>query len=371
MNPKTPLTLAIAALIGVNVLWGMSFPIMKALNEIIASIVHPGAMLSELPANYHVASASFMIAARFSLALLLLAVLMPRLIRDTNRAEWQVGLWLGTLFCCGLILQVIGLASIPASRSGFLTSLTTVYTPLISSLFLRRSPAINVWVGAGLAVAGVLILSNVISIAALDRSGNGVAKVALNWGDACTTLGTLFFSLQLLLVDWKGKQVEGKKHQLQSARFTPGMFLAAAIVAVVVFGLTQGLSGSIFEAAPQFSSHSWSSLLAARSFWWLLSMLAFFCSLLSFLGMNAFQPYVNPSQAAVIYSTEPLFASLWSMCLPGWIAALVTIDYVNEQLTLELIVGGVLVMIANVVALWPQAAKRTSETSETSELKKH
>jgi hypothetical protein len=56
----------------------------------------------------------------------------------------------------------------------------------------------------------------------------------------------------------------------------------------------------------------------------------------------------------VIYSTEPLFASLWAMVIPGWLATMIAMQYTNETITMELIVGGCFVFIANVVALWPQ-----------------
>jgi hypothetical protein len=42
------------------------------------------------------------------------------------------------------------------------------------------------------------------------------------------------------------------------------------------------------------------------------------------------------------------------MFLPGWFAGLSGIAYPNEKLTVELLIGGLLVLIANVVALWPQ-----------------
>jgi drug/metabolite transporter (DMT)-like permease len=103
----------------------------------------------------------------------------------------------------------------------------------------------------------------------------------------------------------------------------------------------------------------WTSLLVQPSFLGLVFFLALFCSLISFLGMNTYQPYITASQASVIYSTEPLFASLWAMILPGVIASFIPLIYQNESATWQLIVGGLFILAANVIALWPTKGDRT------------
>lgn len=339
--------MAVAALVAVNVLWGISFPTMKALNEVMSQLLSPGSQLSTWSLSHQVALSAWMIASRFLLAFLFLGLLFFPLIWSATRAEWLVGGCAGVLFCLGMILQVIGLASIPASRSGFLTSLTAVYTPLLSSLILRKTPTKNVWVGAGLAVTGVLLLSGLLPLFGLSQSSEDPQHIPINRGDLWTTMAALFFTTQIMVVDFFGKR-------LRSANFTPGMFLATSIVAAFVFLLT-GVStdGAGLEYSSQAGT-SWWSMYLNWPFWVLLLVLAFFCSLMSFLAMNQYQPYVNAPQAAVIYSSEPIFASLWAMILPAWLASLCGIAYPNEKLTVELLAGGLIVLIANVVALWPQ-----------------
>ncbi|HAC91615.1 MAG TPA: hypothetical protein DCF63_13450 [Planctomycetaceae bacterium] len=338
---------AIAALVVVNLLWGISFPTMKALNEVMAQVLSPGSQMSRWSLSHQVALSAWMIASRFLLAFLLLAIFLFPLVRSTSKNEWLVGGTIGILFCLGMILQVIGLGSIPASRSGFLTSLTAVYTPLLSSLIFRRTPTGKVWLGAGLAVTGVLVLSGLVPVFGLGQANPDVPRVPINRGDLWTTMAALFFTMQIMVVDYFGKR-------LRSAYFTPGMFLATVVVAATVFCLT-GVStdGSGLPYSPQVGT-SWWSMFTHWPFWILLFVLATFCSLISFLTMNRYQPSVSAPQAAVIYSSEPIFASLWAMFLPGWLAGLSGIAYSNEKLTVELLLGGLLVLIANVVALWPQ-----------------
>jgi drug/metabolite transporter (DMT)-like permease len=69
--------------------------------------------------------------------------------------------------------------------------------------------------------------------------------------------------------------------------------------------------------------------------------------------MNKFQPAITAAQAAVIYSLEPVFASTWALFLPGMLSLASGIEYLNEQVTWGLLSGGVLILLANVVALYP------------------
>lgn len=78
--------------------------------------------------------------------------------------------------------------------------------------------------------------------------------------------------------------------------------------------------------------------------------------MLAFGWMNKYQPAVSASQAAVIYSLEPVFASGWALFLPSVLAMLSGIAHQNEQITWGLLVGGLLILVANVVALYPSGS---------------
>ncbi|MCE3018468.1 MAG: DMT family transporter [Pirellula sp.] len=349
MNHSRSVRFAILALIGVNALWGLSFPVMKSLNEIMdRSLVSS----DSVSITYSVSSSAGMIAVRFSMAMLLITILLPKLVLGAKREEWVAGFWIGLLFCIGLVLQVIGLSTIPASRSGFLTSLTAVYTPLMYAVMTRRLPSLQLCIGILLALVGVATLSNALTWI-LPQSETTVTEttniVPLNWGDLWTTLGAIFFSIQVLLIDHFGSRY-------RSASFTPGMFATATLVAAAIFTgiqfFPQGNSSSI-------ELSKWTSLILQPAFLVLVFFLALFCSLVSFLGMNTYQPYITASQASVIYSTEPLFASLWAMILPGVIASFIPLIYQNESATWQLIVGGLFILAANVIALWPSKSERT------------
>ncbi|MFM8214771.1 MAG: EamA family transporter, partial [Pirellula sp.] len=153
-NRKSFPWIPVIALVIVNALWGFSFPVVKVLNEM--SDLHFGVPHEHQSTAFRVIVSAWMIATRFTLALALLGIFWNSLIRNATRQEWLAGFYIGLMFYCGLVLQVIGLATIPASRSGFLTSLTAVFTPLFGALIFRKYPTKWMVIGTGLAVLGVV-----------------------------------------------------------------------------------------------------------------------------------------------------------------------------------------------------------------------
>jgi drug/metabolite transporter (DMT)-like permease len=337
---------AILVLVVVNALWGLSFPILKSLNQ---QMEH-GFQLegSQVSNSLHVAFTAGMIGIRFAIAFLTLCLFCPRLVRGATRTEWRVGVLVGLFFYFGLVLQVMGLATIPASRSGFLTSLTAVFTPLFSAVLFRKIPSRNVAIGVVIALTGVSILTGLV---VCESQRFGIASDAVSrWtmGDTLTTLGSVMFTAQLMLVDYYGKRVN-------SAAITPGMFLVVTVVAGLTFLALHRVALLDLDRVGLDPFTVWRDLFFGPIFFGLLVFLALFCSVLAFLGMNKYQPNISAVQASLIYSSEPVFASFWALFLPGLLGAVASrFGYDNEILSLPLILGGALILFANVVALWPR-----------------
>ncbi len=338
--------IAVAALIGVNALWGLSFPIMKSLN--LQMERYFGLENDSVPSTLSVAFSSGMIGLRFLMSLVVLCLFCPNLVRGASRSEWRAGFLVGLLFYVGLVLQVMGLATIPASRSGFLTSLTAVFTPVLTAVFFRKSISSNVVLGVVIALLGVSILTGLI---VFDAGRIGFAPDAISkWtiGDSLTTLGAVLFTGQLLLVDYYGKK-------LNATAITPGMFLAVALAAMLTFGVLHSAALNSMPAHLAHAWQSWSILFLSPLFLGIILFLAVVCSVLAFLGMNTYQPRITAVQASIIYSSEPVFASFWALFLPGLLGTLENrIGYRNEIISAPLILGGVFVLIANIVSLWPR-----------------
>ena len=70
--------------------------------------------------------------------------------------------------------------------------------------------------------------------------------------------------------------------------------------------------------------------------------------------MNKYQPRVTAVQASIIYSSEPVFASFWALFLPELLGTLgPQIGYPNEVISVNILLGGAFVLLANIVSLWP------------------
>jgi drug/metabolite transporter (DMT)-like permease len=358
---------AILALVMVNLLWGISFPAMKATNMILegsAGTVGLGESAPEVekpsPGNSaanalatramaQVTAACFLIVVRFSIALVLLGVYFPRLFVGLTLDQWRMGAWTGLAFAAGFVLQIVGLNYVPASRSGFLTSLSVVFTPLAMLAIERSLPRWSVVVGAAAALFGTAVLTGVFEVGGpvgLRVVAGATGKIGL--GDWLTALAATVFTVQILLIDRYSRR-------MPAGKLTPGMFVATLAIGGIVF-----IGGHIIQP-PADRLATWADLLISWRFMLLVLLMSVFCTVLAFYWMNKYQGHVTPAQAALIYTLEPIFATLWAMLLPDYFSTLLGLDYPSERPGLELVAGGLFVVFGNALALWP--AKKANEAT--------
>ncbi|TWT97436.1 DMT family transporter [Neorhodopirellula pilleata] len=330
-------------MIAVNALWGLSFPIVKALNLQVAD--HFDAPENGNGFGMLAGTSAWVIGVRFLLAMVLLLFFCRPLVASVRWPHLLSGAAIGAMFFFGLLLQVAGLASIPASRSGFLTSLVVVWTPVMATLWQRRLPRRKTIIGAAVSILGVSVLTGMITV---EAGRIQVADDALSqWrlGDSLTSIAVFFFSIQIILVDSLGKRFE-------STAFTPSMFATTGLLAFTVFaGLHWIDLGPVSHSVG--GPEGWLPMTFQLRFILPIIVLSLFSTLIAFFWMNRYQPVLTAGQAAVVYTLEPLFASTWAMFLPAWLSMLGQIRYENEIVTWQLIVGGAILILANGVALWP------------------
>lgn len=350
-QPEPPIsrTRAVLALVMTNAMWGASFPLVKALNLKVDA--HFGVSELDASTQLQATQSAWMIAVRFSIAFGLFLIFLPKISQRANRQEHGAGALLGLFFFCGMLLQVVGLASIPASRSGFLTSLAVVITPVVSTLLGRALPRASVLAAVAFALVGVAVLTGMVTT---DGWSVVVAADALDrWtlGDTSTVMATFFFSAHILLLDRLGRRCN-------PIAMTPAMFATAAVAGWCCFFASRGF-------VPELSvidSPSWAPIAISTDFVILIGVLCVFPSLIAFALMNRYQTSLSAAQAAVIYTLEPLFASLFAMFLPGMITAMGVIVYANETFSTPHIAGGLLILVANVLALWPARRRKKLES---------
>ncbi|RXK54821.1 DMT family transporter [Oleiharenicola lentus] len=323
MNSSGPLhRRAILGLLIANLLWGLSFPLIKAMGQ---------EQLQLVPASSSWFITTLTVASRFVLATAVMLLLARAQLAELKAGELRQGVWLGLTLGAGLLLQVDGLQFTSASTSAFLTQFYAIMIPAVVALRARRSPPPVVWACAALVLAGVAILGR------FDWRA-----LHLGRGEMETLLSSVFFMVQIFV--------------LEDARYAGNRALAVTAVmfttvAVVFGGLALVTAPTPADCLRPWTSGSWLAFLG---------LLTLFCTLGSFTLMVRWQPHITATEAGLIYCIEPVFASVMALFLPALFSRWAGFDYANESLTWQLLAGGGLITLANVLLQLKPPARRTA-----------
>jgi drug/metabolite transporter (DMT)-like permease len=302
---------ALIGLVLATLFWGLSFPTVKGM-----VLTHE----QLLPGSSNWFVTVMILGPRFLLSAVLLFLWAPRTIFGLTRHELRQGALLALTNALGMLCQVDGLQFTSASVSAFLTQFTVIMIPVVVAVRSRRLPSLVIWVSALMVLAGVAILGR-FDFQAL-RFGRGELE---------TLLGSVFFMMLIFVLD---------DPRYAGNRVVP--------VSAVMFGL-EGLAFTGLSLA--IAPHPADYLVPWTSMPWLVStgLLTFFCTLGAFMLMNRWQRYVTATEAGLIYCLESVFAALLALCLPALLSRWFGFDYPNELVTWQLVVGGGLITLANVI----------------------
>lgn len=301
-------------------LWGLSFPLIKALHLEQAARL-PGAGTAFLSA--------WMQVARFGLGALILAPVLPRFGKIT-RDEWRQGAWLALWGGVGMALQADGMAYTDASTSAFLTQAYCVLLPLWACLKTRRAPAARIVVAVALVVTGGAILADVRP-----------EHLRLGRGELETLAAACVFTFQILTLE---RPVFAKNRGL------PVTFVMFAAIATLFTPIARALAptpGAMLAAGASLPAFV------------IIAALALFCSVGAYVIMNTYQPRVTSTEAGLIYTVEPVFTAVMALFLPARLGAFIGASYPNETVTRDLLIGGGLIVAANLLILLKPKPART------------
>ena len=245
-------------------------------------------------------------AARFALGVLFIGALWF-LYRDkraeqrragTFRSGFRAGIPVGLAMFVGVTLQQVALLYTTAGKTAFITTVYIVLVPLAAVLLGQRVRAVQ-WGGAVLAFAGVYFLS-------------AHGETTINTGDLLVLICSFFWMAQILLIDRYARAVDAiELCFMQMIICTIGSAVLAAIYESFAWGDIWGAAVPILYAG-LFSCG-----------------VAYTCQILG-------QAYVEPTQAAILMSTEAIFAAV-----AGWIILGETMSGV-QLLGCALLLGGAL-----------------------------
>lgn len=298
-----------------TVFWGLSFPLIKA------TALAESRLLPQAGGGFVVAG---LLAPRFLLALpLLFAWLLASRRADrplVRREELRQGLVVGLFAAAGMLLQNDGLRFTAASTSAFLTQLYAITIPLWIAVRSRRLPPMIVWACCIMVLAGVAILGRF-----------NWQELRFGRGELETLLCSMFFMGQILWLEYPS--------------FADNRALPMTVVMFVVEAV-------VFSVLGVLTAPGWTALFApwhSRGWVEFTVLLAGACTLVPYLLMNVWQPKISATEAGLIYCAEPVFGTLLSFFLPAWFSRVGGIAYADERAGFSLVVGGSLILAANLL----------------------
>jgi drug/metabolite transporter (DMT)-like permease len=246
--------------------------------------------------------------ARFLLGALVVA---PFMLAERRRArppegggvekpgDWARYLGIGLVLFLASVFQQQGIVETTVTNAGFLTAIYVPLVPVVAFLGFRRSVPPVLWPGALGCLAGAWLLTG----------GANAGLSALGSGDAWVLAGALFWALHVTLVG----QVVGRAGRPLTLAF--GQFVACGVL---------GLGGAALVETP-----TWAGIMGAAPEIVYAGVLSVG---VAFTLQVVAQRNMHPAGAAIILSTEMVFAALAGALLLG------------ERLTPDQMAGAALIL---------------------------
>ena len=236
---------------------------------------------------------------RFSLAFLLMLIIFYKNM-DFSKATLKAAVILGIFNFGGYGFQTVALYFSSSSIVAFLTGLFVIFTPLFSFLIFKKNIKKNALLGSIFAIIGLYLLT-------LSDSLN------IGKGELLAIICALFYALHVTFTD-----IFSKKYNIFS--LVTFQFLTVSILSLLFIP---------FENIHQIH-FSFQAIIAV----FITSVIA---TVFAFFIQTFAQQYTTPTKTAIIFALEPVTAAFLGV-LNG------------ETLTFKQILGGVLVILAMIIA---------------------
>lgn len=290
MTSVTARQWSILLLVLSNVIWGSTFPLIKT---------SLGAL-----------SPSVLVMARFVIAAIALLPLVAFRLRSAapttadqgtglTRQLMIDGIGVSVIMFGAFLTQAIGLETAPANRAAFITSLNVILVPIFATLLGRRI-SLRVAIAAVLALAGVGLMS----------WEGGSLSVGDLWVLGCAACWAVYILRMEQIV----------------RRYNPTVLTTVQLVAIALL--------SLLWAAPQMGTQA---VGLATSFAVVLYLGLFATAFTTWTQASA-QRHLSATEAAILYTLEPVFASLFAF----W--------WLGESWGLRGWLGGVGILVATVLS---------------------
>lgn len=245
----------------------------------------------------------YLMALRFAIGTLLIAVFFWKRLRTTTAKDIKAGAIIGFFMFSAFAAQTIGLQYTTASKQAFLTGTNVVMVPFLVWMVYRKKPDIYSFAATFVALAGIGLLTL-------------QGTMAMGLGDGLTLLCALLFAGHIVSIGHFAKDQD------------------PIVLAAIQMGFTTLFSFAFAAGAgepwpvPNMTISGWSGIV----------YMGVASSFIAFTIQNVAQRYTTSTHAALILCLESVFGTLLSVWLLG------------EALTVKMILGCVLILLAIVTA---------------------
>lgn len=263
------------ALLLISAIWGSTFVVMKK--------------------SFDTLNVNSFLSWRFILATLALIALRPQSLRSINKDFLIKGTVAGLFLGSGYIFQNVGLSHTSVSKTGFITGLYVVVTPVIAALVLKKTIGVLQWFSVLLATVGLLLLSF-----------NGLS---IGLGESLVFCSAILFGAHIVaLGEWSvGRDV-----------------YALTIIQLGTCAVLTSIAATFTGFQMPHTASNWIAIIYS----------AIFATALAFIFQTWAQSLMPATTVAVILTMEVVFAALFGIL------------FNSETLTLRIGMGGALVLIA-------------------------
>ena len=235
---------------------------------------------------------------RFLLATIALSVLYFRRLRHMTWRQIGAGCLIGIFLVSGYAFQTTGLRYTTSAKAGFITGLSVVIVPILSSTLLRRRPTKQ-------AVAGIMLSTVGLALLSLD------ADLRIGKGDLLVLCCALSFALHIV-------SVSAFAPNSDPMALTIAQVMTVAVISVIVASVLGEIN--LLTASPSPGT------------WYAAAFTGVLATALAFGIQNSSQRFTSPTHTALIFAAEPVFAGLFGVLLAG------------EQLSPKALVGCALIL---------------------------
>jgi len=248
-------------LIITTILWGTSFIITKTLTQSIPVFLYLGI--------------------RFFIAIIGFFPCFIR-IKKLNKKIVLLGSLTGLIYYLGIFFQTWGIQTSTAGKTAFITGLSTIIVPFITWIGFKKSLKKRIWMAVMISVTGMAFL--------LLEGASGIII-----GDLLVLLCAILYAFFVVLND---KYVR--------------------LLDVYLYSIVQLLVICLLSFVSSFLINETFDLISIDlSFWLIMIYMGIAVTTLTFLFQNWSQQHQGPSQTAIIFTLEPVFAVIFASFILG------------------------------------------------------